>query len=150
MSKSIITLGGGMVGSAIARDLKESNYNITVADWNEGVQSYLAPFDINYIKLDFLNNDALKKAIENFDLVIGAVPGFMGYEILKTVIDAGINIVDISFMPEDSRELFQLAIKNGVTAITDAGVAPGISNLLYGKALFEFDQLHSANCYVGG
>ena len=50
MSKSIITLGGGMVGSAIARDLKESNYNITVADFNEGVQSYLAPFDINYMK----------------------------------------------------------------------------------------------------
>ena len=40
MSKSIITLGGGMVGSAIARDLKESNYNVTVADWGEGVQSY--------------------------------------------------------------------------------------------------------------
>ena len=148
MSKSIIILGGGMVGSAIARDLKESNYNITVADWNEGVQSYLAPFDINYMKLDFLNNDALKKAIENFDLVIGAAPGFMGYEILKTVLDTGKNIVDISFMPEDSRELIHLAKKNGVTAITDAGVAPGISNLLFGKALFEFDQLHSANCYV--
>ena len=150
MSKSIIILGGGMVGSAIARDLKESNYNITVADWKDGVQSYLAPFDINYMKLDFLNNDALKKAIENFDLVIGAVPGFMGYEILKTVLDTGKNIVDISFMPEDSRELIYLAKKNGVTAITDAGVAPGISNLLFGKALFEFDQLHSANCYVGG
>ena len=117
MSKSIITLGGGMVGSAIARDLKESNYNVTVADWNKGVQSYLAPFDINYIKLDFLNNDALQKSIENFDLVIGAVPGFMGYEILKTVIDAGKNIVDISFMPEDSRELIYLAIKNGAQII---------------------------------
>ena len=150
MSKSIIILGGGMVGSSIARDLKESTYNVTVADWDEGVQSYLAPFDINYMKLDFLNNDALKKAIENFDLVIGAVPGFMGYKILKTVIDAGKNIVDISFMPEDSRALIHLAKKNGVTAITDAGVAPGISNLLFGKALFEFDQLHSANCYVGG
>ena len=87
MSKSIIILGGGMVGSAIARDLKESNYNVTVADWNESVQSYLAPFDINYIKLDFLNKNALKKVIENFDLVIGAVPGFMGYEILKAVLD---------------------------------------------------------------
>ena len=55
MSKSIITLGGGMVGSAIARDLKESNYKVAVADWDESIASYLAPFDINYIKLDFLN-----------------------------------------------------------------------------------------------
>ena len=53
-------------------------------------------------------------------------------------------------MPEDSRTLSDLAKKNKVTAITDAGVAPGISNLLFGKALFEFDQLYSANCYVGG
>ena len=150
MSKSIIILGGGMVGSAIARDLKESYFNITVADWDENVQSFLAPFDINYIKLDLLNSDALKRVIENFDLVIGAVPGFMGYQILKAVLDKGKNIVDISFMPEDSRKLIHLAKKNGVTAITDAGVAPGISNLLFGKALFEFDQLHSANCYVGG
>lgn len=36
-----------------------------------------------------------------FDLVIGAVPGFMGFKTLKTVIEAGKNIVDISFMPED-------------------------------------------------
>ena len=142
MSKSIIILGGGMVGSAIARDLKESNFNVSVADWNEDVQLYLAPFDINYIKVDFFNNDLLKKAIENFDLVIGAVPGFMGYEILKTVLDRERNIVDISFMPEDSRELIHLAKRNGVTAITDAGIAPGISNLLFGKALFEFDQLY--------
>ena len=150
MSKSIIILGGGMVGSAIARDLKESNFNVSVADWNKDVQLNLAPFDINYIKVDFFNNDVLKKALENFDLVIGAVPGFMGYEILKTVLDRKKNIVDISFMPEDSRELIHLAKRNGVTAITDAGIAPGISNLLFGKALFEFDQLYSANCYVGG
>jgi len=150
MSKNIITLGGGMVGSAIARDLKESNYNVTVADWDESIQSYLAQFDINYIKLDLLNNNILKKVLEGFDLVIGAVPGFMGYEILRAVIEKGKNIVDISFMPEDSRELINLAKINGVTAITDAGVAPGISNLLYGRALFEFDQLYSANCYVGG
>ena len=83
-------------------------------------------------------------------MVVGAVPGFMGYKILKAVLESHKNIVDISFMPEDSRGLIHLAKKNGVTAITDAGVAPGISNLLFGKALFDFDQLHSANCYVGG
>ena len=114
MSKSIIILGGGMVGSAIARDLKENNYNVTVADWDEGIESYLTLFNINYMKLDFLNNDALKKAIEDFDLVIGAVPGFMGYKILKAVLEEGKDIVDISFMPEDSRELTFLAKQNKV------------------------------------
>ena len=35
------------------------------------------------------------------DLVVGCVPGFMGYSTLETVIGAGKDMVDISFMPED-------------------------------------------------
>ena len=150
MSKRIITLGGGMVGSAIARDLKEQKYSVTVADRDESLKARLAPFGIDYLNLDFSNNNAVTDAVKNFDLVIGAVPGFMGFDILKTVLEAGKDMVDISFMPEDSRDLTQLAEKNKVTAITDAGVAPGLSNLLFGRALFEYDELHSANCYVGG
>lgn len=150
MSKRIITLGGGMVGSAIARDLKEQKYSVTVADRDESLKARLAPFGIDYLNLDFSNNNAVTDAVKNFDLVIGAVPGFMGFDILKTVLEAGKDMVDISFMPEDSRHLTQLAEKNKVTAITDAGVAPGLSNLLFGRALFEYDELHSANCYVGG
>ena len=150
MSKRIITLGGGMVGSAIARDLKEQKYSVTVADRDESLKARLAPFGIDYLNLDFSNNNAVTDAVKNFDLVIGAVPGFMGFDILKTVLEAGKNMVDISFIPEDSRDLTQLAEKNKVTAITDAGVAPGLSNLLFGRALFEYDELHSANCYVGG
>ena len=150
MSKRIINLGGGMVGSAIARDLKEQRYSVTVADKDESLKARLAPFGIDYLNLDFSNNNAVTDAVKNFDLVIGAVPGFMGFDILKTVLEAGKDMVDISFMPEDSKDLTQLAKKNKVTAITDAGVAPGLSNLLFGRALFEYDELHSANCYVGG
>jgi len=150
MSKRIITLGGGMVGSAIAKDLKEQKYSVTVADRDESLKVRLAPFGIDYLNLDFSNNNAVTDAVKNFDLIIGAVPGFMGFDILKTILEAGKDIVDISFMPEDSRGLTRLAEKNKVTAITDAGVAPGLSNLLFGRALFEYDELHSANCYVGG
>ena len=36
------------------------------------------------------------------DLVVGAVPGFMGFATLKRVIEAGKDVVDISFFPEDA------------------------------------------------
>ncbi|MBC8310948.1 MAG: saccharopine dehydrogenase NADP-binding domain-containing protein [Candidatus Marinimicrobia bacterium] len=150
MSKNIITLGGGMVGFAIAKDLKEQNYSVTVADRDESLKTRLAPFGISFLNLDFSNYNSVSDAVKKYDFVIGAVPGFMGFDILKAVLDEKKNMVDISFMPEDSRELNQLAEKNGVTVITDAGVAPGLSNLLFGRALSEFDNLHSANCYVGG
>ena len=138
------------MGSAIARDLKQSGFVVTVADREESLKEKLALFDIEYLSLDFSNLNAVSQAVQDFDLVIGAVPGFMGFSILKTVLQAGKNIADISFMPEDSREMDELAKSNGVTAVTDAGVAPGLSNLIFGKELAEFDQLETAKCYVGG
>ena len=139
-----------MVGSAIARDLKQSGFVVTVADREESLKEKLALFDIEYLSLDFSNLNAVSQAVQDFDLVIGAVPGFMGFSILQTVLEAGRNIADISFMLEDSREMDELAKSNGVTAVTDSGVAPGLSNLIFGKELAEFDQLETAKCYVGG
>ena len=150
MTPKIITLGGGMVGSAIARDLKQSGFMVTVADREESLKEKLALFDIEYLALDFSNLNAVSRVVQDFDLVIGAVPGFMGFSILKTVLQAGKNIADISFMPEDSIKLDELAKSNAVTAVTDAGVAPGLSNLIFGKELAEFDHLETAKCYVGG
>ena len=44
--------------------------------------------------------------------MIGAVPGFMGYEILRNVLEEKKNIVDISFMSEDARKVFHIAENN--------------------------------------
>ena len=47
MNQQIITLGGGMIGSAISCDLKASGYSVTVADIDESIQGHLSPFGIN-------------------------------------------------------------------------------------------------------
>lgn len=45
----------------------------------------------------------------------------MGFEILKTIFEAGNNVVDISFFGEDAFKLDDLAKEKGVTAIVDLG-----------------------------
>ncbi|MDP6853633.1 MAG: saccharopine dehydrogenase C-terminal domain-containing protein [Candidatus Marinimicrobia bacterium] len=150
MKQKIIVLGGGMVGSAIARDLHDLGYDITVADRDIQLKKMYDLFEIDFLQLDFSDHFALKSAITSFPNVVGAVPGFMGYTTLKTVIESGKNIVDISFMPEDAQLLHTLAEEKGVTAIVDAGVAPGLSNLYFGQAISMFDELESAKCFVGG
>jgi saccharopine dehydrogenase-like NADP-dependent oxidoreductase len=80
---------------------------------------------------------------------VGAVPGFMGYQTLKTVIETGKNVVDISFFNEEPFELDNLAKQNNVTAIVDCGVAPGLSNIILGY-YNERMNLDSFECYVGG
>ena len=139
-----------MIGFAIARDLKKLGYLVTVADIDESLQDKFFSLNIGFLKMDFSDLNHVHRTVQDYDLVIGAVPGFMGYSILQTVLEAGKDIADISFMPEDSQGLDTIAKENGVTAITDAGVAPGLSNLIFGKELVEFDKLDSAKCFVGG
>jgi len=88
--------------------------------------------------------------IDDADLVVSAVPGHMGYETLRRVIDAGKNAVDISFFAEDPFDLDALAIQRGVTAVVDCGVAPGLSNAIAGHVHSEMDRVDSFLCLVGG
>src|SRR6185503_12264879 len=59
------------------------------------------------------------------------------------------DVVDISFFPEDALLLDKLAKQKEVTAITDCGVAPGLSNLIIGRYNEEM-KIDSFECYVGG
>jgi lysine 6-dehydrogenase len=146
----IIVLGAGMVGSAMAIDMAHK-HDVTVSDIDNKV---LANVSEKCNKLKILNlNVAIKsdliKALQPFDLVICAVPGFLGFETLKTIIQAKKNVIDISFFPENAFELDKLAKENKVTAIVDCGVAPGMGNVILGY-YNEKLKLTDFECLVGG
>lgn len=146
----IIVLGAGMVGSAMAIDLSKK-YDVTVADLSGKALERLKQKNsaINTQQLNAKDKALLIEAIKPFDLVICAVPGFMGFETLKTIIETGKNVVDISFFPENSLELDALAKQKGVTAIVDCGVAPGMDNIILGY-YNEKMKLTDFECLVGG
>ncbi len=148
----VLVLGGGLVGSAIARNLaRDGELEITVADSNPDIRTALKrDFDLRAIELDVTNQAALSRAAADCDLVVGALPGSLGYQMLKTVIEAGRNVVDISFCPENVLDLHDLAIERNVTAIVDMGLQPGLGNLVLGRCQQEYDAIDRFICYVGG
>lgn len=148
MKKKIIVLGAGLVGSAIAEDLHQ-NHDVTSLDPSQERLDYMASKGIRTIKGDATNTSELTGIIANFDLVVGAVPGFMGYQVCETVIKAGKNMVDISFFPQDPFLLDDLAKKHGVTIVTDCGVAPGMGNIILGYHDKQM-QITRYECLVGG
>lgn len=149
MSK-IIVLGAGMVGSAMAIDLSK-DHEVTVTDLNEEVLQKVNTKckSLKTLQLDVTNKSQLQKSISSFELVICAVPGFLGFETLKAIIEAKKNVVDISFFPENSLELDALAKANNVTAIVDCGVAPGMDNYILGYYNEQL-ELTDFECLVGG
>ena len=148
--KNIIVLGAGMVGSAIAIDLSKK-HKVTITDLNlntlNRVKQKCSNLETN--QLDVTNIDALKTKLKPFDLVICAVPGFLGFNTLRAIIEAQKNVIDISFFPENSLELDALAKKNNITAIVDCGVAPGMDNVILGYYNEQL-ELTDFECLVGG
>ncbi len=151
-TKKIIVLGSGLVGAPMALDLAmDPQFTVSVADKNpESLKKYSAHKIIKTIQADLSDAAKVREVVAGQDMVVNAVPGFLGFQTLRAVIESGKNVVDIAFCPEDVFLLDELAKKQGVTAIVDCGVAPGMSNILVGYVHHELERTQSALIYVGG
>ena len=83
---NIVVLGAGMVGSAMAIDLAQK-HRVKVTDRSSEVLLKLREGhpELSIEVLDVTQKDDLVKCIEPADLVVSAVPGFLGFETLKTI-----------------------------------------------------------------
>ena len=144
----MLVLGAGHVGKLIARDLSQE-HDVCVADANRDRLSAVGDFACTSV-LDARDGEALRKEMRPHDIVVSALPGWLGFRAVRAAIGAGVNMVDISFMPEDPLSLHGDAVRSGVTVIPDAGVAPGLSNVLMGRMYSVLGPLDRALIRVGG
>ena len=152
MSNKVLVLGGGMIGSVIARDLAaDPALLVTVADARAGVAGELARrFALDTRVADLSRRHVVSDLASGFDLVVGALPGDLGLAGLEAVLEAGRNCCDVSFLAEDPRRLDALAKQRQVLAVYDCGVAPGLSNLLAARTVAELERPERLLIYVGG
>jgi saccharopine dehydrogenase-like NADP-dependent oxidoreductase len=148
---NIIVLGAGLVGAPMAADLAaDSSFKVTVADVDTKKLDDLEHQPVSLVQQDLSEPDNVYKLARKNDLVLNALPGFLGFKTLEAVIKAGKNVVDIAFFPEDPFLLDKPAKNKKVTAVVDCGVAPGMSNILTGHACRMLDKTESVLIYVGG
>jgi hypothetical protein len=115
VTKKVVVLGAGMVGAAIARDLSDdAGLRVDVADVrSESLERVAERARVGKVRADLGNRDAVRRLVGGYDLVVGALPSVIGFETVRTVIEAGRDLVDISFMPENALELDGLARERG-------------------------------------
>jgi len=149
----IIVLGAGLVGAPMAIDLfKNKNFDVSVADYNDEVLNKLKNIcpELNTIRKDLSKPSDVTSLVSDFDLVINAVPGFMGFKTAEAIIKAGKNCACIAFYEEDPFKLEELAKINNVTMIMDCGVYPGMGSALIMHVAKKLDQVDSILTFVGG
>ena len=147
--KKIIILGAGMVGKAIAIDLCKK-YKVKSVDIDQQSLSFLSQnYPVETEILDVADEKLLSQAIKDYDLVISAVPGFLGLQTIEKVIQSKKDLVDISFLPEEVSHLNKIAKEHDVTVIMDCGVAPGVPNIIAGY-YNERMKINNFEYMVGG
>ncbi|MEI8110522.1 MAG: saccharopine dehydrogenase C-terminal domain-containing protein [Chitinophagia bacterium] len=150
-NKNITVLGAGKVGRTIAIELAKT-HNVQSIDYSTEQLQILQNKNpaIRCTQADLLNNSVpFQQWVSEADLVISAVPGYMGFEVLRNIILSNKPVVDISFFPESIDSLDQLAKEKGVMAVMDCGVAPGMSNLILGQYANKM-EVQEFCFYVGG
>jgi lysine 6-dehydrogenase len=149
-----IVLGAGMVGRVIAADLaRDPGMTVTVVDVREDALAAAqehAMRPLGVVRADLADSSAIRELVEDQDVVLGALASGIGFRTLRAVIEAGRPYADISFMAEDAWTLDELARDQGVVAVFDMGVAPGMSNVLAAEAAADLDVCERIDIFVGG
>lgn len=152
----IIVLGCGNIGSVITQDLAASlpSAEITMADMDknrvEEAATKIGKKNVYATQIDASKHKELVSVLRKFDLTVDALPGWLGYRVCKAAIYAKVDMVDVSYMPEDVMKLSKGASKAGMRLIPDCGMSPGIGNILVGHAVSRLDKVESIHILNGG
>jgi saccharopine dehydrogenase (NAD+, L-lysine-forming) len=127
MFKATVLGGGGAVGNIVVADINMAAARKVVKE-ARGAK-------LTAVELDAESPESIRKAIAGSAVVLNCVGPFYKYGpvILKTVIGAGINYVDVCDDFDATEELLAMdekAKKAGVSALIGMGSSPGVANVL--------------------
>lgn len=140
MPKVVVLGGCGAVGSVAVRTLAAQDMfsEITIGDKNMGRARQIVSETggkVKAVEVDAEDAASIRKAIEGHDVVLNCVGPFYKSvkTILGTVLDTGMNYVDVCDDVDVTLEIFDMDAKareKGITALIGMGSSPGATNLL--------------------
>ena len=90
--KKVTVLGAGLVGGPMAADLA-ADFDVTLVDRSPAALAAAAPgARVTRVEADLSGAAEVRRVSEGADVVLSAVPGFMGYRTLATLDPAPVAI----------------------------------------------------------
>jgi saccharopine dehydrogenase-like NADP-dependent oxidoreductase len=149
----VLVVGSGKVGAEIARDLARSSEvdSIIVADAQpKNLKSVRGYEKIKTRRLDISQRKSLLATMRSVDLICGALPGRLGFQLMTYAVEAHRDLVDISYTPENPFKLHSKARDQENIIVPQCGVAPGFTNMCVGDASRRLGTITKVRVYVGG
>ena len=145
----IFVLGGGATGSLIAQLLVRQGHQVACGDRNpERARRFLGrKSSIPIYPVNARNLWSIVKAAKNSHLIVNAGPAFLNKIVLRAALRLRAHYLDMAshqsnspFHAEQLRFSKQFLAKNRA-AVINAGVAPGLTNLLVARSADLLDTL---------
>ncbi len=142
--KNILVIGAGLSASSLIRYLlensEEQNWKVNIGDISEELakakvgnhpNAYAFMFDVN-------NEEQRTEWIKKSDIVVSMLPASMHFEVAKTCVEYGINMVTASYVSKEILTLNDEAEKKDILLLNEIGVDPGIDHM---SAMQVIDRL---------
>src|SRR5438445_1527192 len=151
----VLVVGCGKVGSEIARDLAGSDEVDSVVAMDASSQNLEllrkgVRRKLQTVKLSMSQKTRFRNLLEKVDLVCGALPGRLGFDLMTETVKAGRDTVDISYTPRDAFLLQRKAKEAGCRVVPQCGVAPCFTNMCLGAASRRLEKMTAVKIFVGG
>ena len=163
MEFSYIVLGSGRQGIAAAYDLAKFGdaSRITLADSDplqaqhaaDRVNKLLGSSITDALTLDVRDEDAVRRALKGYRVVLSAVPYFFNLALTRLAIECRVSFCDLGGNTDIVRQQHALdaeAKVAGVRVVPDCGMGPGMGNNLAAYAMSLVGDPEHVYIYDGG
>jgi len=152
-------IGAGGMARAMAWDLRhvEPFHNVVVLDHDpealEGLANFVGRDGVQTVCGDAGNGELLKELMTDASAAIGAASYRYHYHAAAEAVQSGAHWVDLGGNPTVVKQQFSLhdkAVAARVGVIPDAGLAPGLINIIGGALASRLDTIDELHFRVGG
>ncbi len=155
----LAVLGSGLMGKAIAYHLSHEKdvEEILLADKDikkaESVSQWIGSTKVKPIPFNATDGKSVVNIMKRVNVAIGATSYTHNINFTKWAIDSGCSFIDLGgnhWVVDEQFSMDQKAKEAGVIIIPDCGLAPGLVNVLVGRAVKGMDSVKYVKIRVGG
>ncbi|HTE18754.1 MAG TPA: saccharopine dehydrogenase NADP-binding domain-containing protein [Armatimonadota bacterium] len=134
----MLVLGAGLQGSACAYDLLAyTDHDVVLADLNvDNLPAFLQPYlggRLKAVRVDANDMAGCRRVMEGVAATMSAFPYYFNQPMTAAALEAGSHFCDLGGNTDivlQQKQLAGVAERNGVSAVPDCGLAPGMVNIL--------------------
>src|SRR3954467_4329829 len=150
---SVLLVGAGKIGTAIARFLSASgDYDVLVADQDQQALNRVGKIaEVQLMQLDVTNPAALSRAVSGRQSVVSAVSFNVNPTIAQAALDAGASYFDLTEDVATTKAIRKIAkhATRGQIFMPQCGLAPGFVSIAANHLAQGFERLEEVRLRVG-